>query len=110
MSTANNSQPSQSPPAGGALHNNWGSVSSNNVGPGHSGIESELSSVNYGQPPPSHTAQQQQQQQLHGNGNVFPPGLNAAAQQAMQPPRRGAAMGMIIAQSIKRNVSAEHVS
>ena len=56
----------QSPLGGGGLQNSsWSNISSNNTMMNHnSGVECDVNTMNYGQPPPGISTQQHQQQQV----------------------------------------------
>ena len=50
----------QSPHRGASLQNSWSSVVSNNAAAmNHTGVDCDVNSVDYGQPPPGHTQHQQ---------------------------------------------------
>ena len=58
----------QSPLGGGVMQNSsWSNMASNNPMMNHAaGIDCDVNSMAYGQPPPGLTAQQHQQQQVEG--------------------------------------------
>ena len=47
----------------GVQNSSWSSIASNNTLINHSGVECDVNTINYGQPPPGLNAQQHQQQQ-----------------------------------------------
>ena len=59
MGESSCNQGPQSPLGGASLQNSWGSVASSNALINHTGVECDVNTINYGQPPPGHTQHQQ---------------------------------------------------